>query len=70
MALKKYSTFSKAPGLAYNQIVFVSYLGNLLGRASHPFAGMKSVYSTAPADWDPSERMGVALDLPMKVDMS
>ena len=52
MAIKGYSTFSKAPASleTHHQIVHCHIQGTRWGR-SYPSAEVQWVYSTAPADW-------------------
>ena len=51
MAVKGYTAFPETPELLVSSSDFsVSYPGHALG-ASYPTAEMKSVYSTASADW-------------------
>ena len=59
MAMKKYSTFPKAPVLLepHHQIVKCHIQDPLWW--SFPSAEKQSVYSTAPANWE----MGVEVDL-------
>ena len=52
MAMKGYTTFSKAPGLPepYHQIV-LCHIRTLVRGGSYSSAEVQSVYSTAPSDW-------------------
>ena len=52
MAMKKYSTFLKAPGLQpHHEMVQCHIQDTRWGKGSYPSAVMQSAYSTAPADW-------------------
>ena len=48
VSIKEYSTLTKSPGLEpHNQ---------MQSRGSYLSAAMKSAYSTAPTDWDKTDR--------------
>ena len=63
MAMKEYSTFTKAPGRTgvSPSGCLVSYLGHSL-RVSYLYAEMQSVYSTIQADWACLVRPGCLRD--------
>ena len=52
MAMKRYSTFLKAPRLEHHQQMFLYHIQDThwVGEGFHPSEEMQSTYSTSPAD--------------------